>query len=114
MIEIPGVDPRMIANNLEPYIPTHPGEVVKDDIEYRGMTQRDLAARMGISYDILNGMLNAKRPVTSEYALMFEAALGLPAATLSELQASYDMLTAKRNRTLRAKLDKIRQSVAML
>jgi len=25
-----GVDPRMIANNLTPFEPTHPGEILKD------------------------------------------------------------------------------------
>jgi hypothetical protein len=36
MITIPGVDPKMIANNLEPAFPTHPGEILKEEIEYRG------------------------------------------------------------------------------
>lgn len=36
MIEIKGIDPKMIANNLEPFEPTHPGELLKDEIEYRG------------------------------------------------------------------------------
>ena len=29
MIKIDGVDPKMIANNLIPFEPTHPGEVLK-------------------------------------------------------------------------------------
>ena len=32
MIEIEGIDPKMIANNLEPFEPTHPGELLKDEI----------------------------------------------------------------------------------
>ena len=36
MITIQGVDPKMIANNIEPAFPTHPGEILKDEIEYRG------------------------------------------------------------------------------
>lgn len=34
----------MNANKLEPFIPTHPGEIIKDEIEYRGISQRALAA----------------------------------------------------------------------
>jgi plasmid maintenance system antidote protein VapI len=34
----------MIANNLTPYEPTHPGEVLKEEIEYRGISQRKLAS----------------------------------------------------------------------
>jgi len=33
----------MIANNLKPFQPTHPGEVLKDELEYRGISQRGLA-----------------------------------------------------------------------
>jgi len=29
MITIPGIAPDMIANNIEPAYPTHPGEVLK-------------------------------------------------------------------------------------
>jgi hypothetical protein len=39
MITIPGVTPNMIANNIEPAYPTHPGEVLKDEIKYRGISQ---------------------------------------------------------------------------
>lgn len=54
MITIPGVDPKMIANNLEPAFPTHPGEILKEEIEYRGISQRKLAEQMGIGYSVLN------------------------------------------------------------
>jgi hypothetical protein len=57
MIKIEGVDPNMIANNLIPFEPTHPGEIIKDEIEYRGLSQRKLAAQMGISYMLLNEIL---------------------------------------------------------
>ena len=33
MVHLEGVDDRMIANNLKPFYPTHPGEVLKDEIE---------------------------------------------------------------------------------
>jgi len=35
--------PEMIANNLKPYQPTHLGVVLKDELEYRGISQRGLA-----------------------------------------------------------------------
>ena len=85
MITIEGVDPRMIANNLTPSTPIHPGEILKDEIEYRGLSQRKLAARMGISPTLLNEILNGKRPVSTTYALLFEAALGIDAGPLVKL-----------------------------
>ena len=40
MITLKGKDPKMIANNLKPFKPTHPGEVLKDELESRGISQR--------------------------------------------------------------------------
>ena len=37
MITLQGIDPKMIANNLTPSNPIHPGELIKDEIEYRSL-----------------------------------------------------------------------------
>ena len=37
MIHVEGKDDRMVANNLEPHYLTHPGEVIKDELEFRGI-----------------------------------------------------------------------------
>lgn len=47
MIELKDVDPRMIANNLKPSEPVHPGLLLKEEIEFRGITQKVLAKQMG-------------------------------------------------------------------
>lgn len=114
MIELKGVDPQMIANNIDPFEPTHPGKLLKDEIEYRGMSQKRLAVEMGVSYTILNDMVNCKRPVSPQYALLFEAALGIPAHILAGLQSDYDMLVAKRNPTLMERIANIRKAAAVL
>lgn len=97
MITIKGVDPRMIANNITPHEPTHPGEILKEEIEYRGLSQRKLAAQMGVSHSVLNEVLNAKRPLTTEYALLIEAAMGIDACIFIRMQADYNLKTAKQN-----------------
>jgi addiction module HigA family antidote len=114
MVTLKGVDPRMIANNLTPYEPTHPGEVLKEEIEYRGVSQRRLAAQMGMSYSVLNEVLNAKRPVTTEYALLFEAALGVEADMWIKMQARYNMQVARKNIKLNKRLAEIRKAAAIL
>jgi hypothetical protein len=43
MITIPAVAPDMIANNIEPYEPTHPGELLKEKLECRGISQKKFA-----------------------------------------------------------------------
>lgn len=114
MITIKGVDPRMIANNLTPSEPTHPGEIIKDEIEYRGISQRKLAAQMGISHTLLNEILNAKRAVSVQYALLFEAALGIDAGIWIRMQARYDMQMAKSDKSFLQRLDNIRKMTAVL
>lgn len=104
----------MIANNIEPFIPTHPGEVLKDEIEYRGISQRKLASLMGVPYSQLNEILNAKRQLTVEYALLIEAVLDLPAEPLVKMQARYNMITTKRTPSFIEKLKNVRKIAAAL
>ncbi|GHT33645.1 hypothetical protein AGMMS49574_19690 [Bacteroidia bacterium] len=114
MIQIEGVNPRMIANNLTPYRPIHPGEILKDEIEYRGISQRKLAAQMGVAYSVLNEILNAKRPVTTEYALFFEASLGMDAEPLIKMQADYNLQIIRQDTTFAQCLLDIRKVSAVL
>ncbi|MDR1526220.1 MAG: HigA family addiction module antidote protein [Dysgonamonadaceae bacterium] len=114
MITIPGIAPNMIANNLEPAYPTHPGEVLKDEIEYRGISQRKLAAQMDVPYTQLNEVLNAKRPLNTEFALLIEAVLDLPAEPLLKMQARYNIIVAKRNGNFIEKLNRVRKVAAVL
>lgn len=114
MIEIKGIDPKMIANNLTPSNPVHPGEMIKAEIESRSITQKKLAVQTGISYTVLNEVLNCKRPVSTEYALLFEAALGIEAGIWIKAQADYDIITAKSNKTFAQRLESIRKIAAML
>ena len=114
MIKIEGVDPKMIANNLTPSELIHPGEILKDEIEYRGILQRKLAAQMGISPTLLNEILNGKRAVSAEYALLFEAALGIDAEPLIKLQVDYNIQVAKSDKSFLERLANIRKIAAVL
>jgi addiction module HigA family antidote len=113
MTTLEGVNPQMIANNLKPYQPTHPGEVLKDELEYRGISQRGLAKEIGISYSAFNEMLNGKRSLSPELAMMMEAALGVDAAPLLAMQNEYDMLMAERDDSFMEKLKQIRRIAAI-
>ncbi len=94
--------------------PTHPSEVLKDEIEYRGITLRKLAESMGLAYSVVNEILNARRPLTAKTALMFEAALGKPADSLMYLQSKYNMQTARSDKSLSDLLKSIRKIAAVL
>ena len=114
MITIKGIDSRMIANNLIPYEPTHPGEILKDEIEYRAISQRRLAIQMEISYNILNDILNCRRPLSANTAMLFEAALGIKAEMLMRMQLKYNMQVASQDKTFAERLAKIRKYAAVL
>ena len=113
MTTLEGVNPQMIANNLRSFQPTHPGEVLKDELEFRGVSQRSLAREMGVSYSVLNEVLNGKRALNTELAMMMEAALGVDAAPLLAMQNEYDMLMAERNELFMEKLRQIRRVAAV-
>lgn len=113
MVTVKDKDPMMIANNLKPFKPTHPGEVLKDELEFRGLSQRGLASKMGISYSVLNEVLNGKRALNTELAMMMEAALGVDAAPLLAMQNEYDMLMAERNTSFMEKLKNLRRIAAV-
>ena len=38
----------MITNKLVPFIATHPGEVIKDEIEARNISQQTFASLLGV------------------------------------------------------------------
>lgn len=65
--------------DLEPFEPTHPGELLGDELEARGLTQRKFAETIGISCSVLNEVIKGKRPVTPELAFKIEAATGTKA-----------------------------------
>jgi len=101
------------ANDLTSSLLIHPGEMIKDEIMARGMTQKELARQMGVSYTVFNEILNGKRPVTTEYAMLLEAALGTDARIWIGLQADYNMQNAKQNKSFMKRLKDIRKIAAV-
>ena len=113
-IKLEGISSDMIANNLTPSNLIHPGEMIKDEIEYRGISQKALAAEIGVPASVLNEVLNGKRAVTTEYALLLEAALGIEADLWLKLQSDHNKQKAKSDTSFVARLEKIRQVAAFL
>lgn len=91
----------------------HPGELLKEEVECREMTQTKLAARMGISYKMLNDLLNCRRPLTTPTALLFEAALGISAGLLMRMQLDYNMLQTHNDKSFMERLNQIRKYAAV-
>lgn len=104
----------MIANNLTPFEPTHPGELIKDELEACNITQAKLAESIGVKPSLLNEIIKGKRGVNTEMALLIEAALNIPADLLLNLQADYNMQITKSNDSFMKRLSAVRNIAAVL
>ena len=99
----------MMGNELRPYMPTHPGEVLKDELQARGISQKKFSSLAGISYTMMNEILNGKCPVSADMSLLLEAALGIDAAIWNKMQSRYNLEMARRDTSFISKLESIRQ-----
>ncbi len=102
-----------LANDLTSSLLIHPGEMIKDELMARGITQKELALQMGVSYTVFNEILNGKRPVTTEYAMLLEAALGTDANIWLGLQNSYNMQKMRQDKSFLKRLENIRKIAAV-
>ncbi|MDR0692219.1 MAG: HigA family addiction module antidote protein [Prevotellaceae bacterium] len=96
------------------YKPTHPGELLKEEIECRGISQRKIAVQMGMSYTAFNDILNERRSLSATSAMMFEAALGVKADMLMRMQTKYNLQVASQDKSFTKRLAQIRQTAAIL
>ncbi len=91
---------------------THPGDVLKEELETRGISQKKFSELLSIPYTQLNEILNGKRAVTTDFALMVEAALGINPELLINMQSRYNMSVARQKKTLVARLLDIKRACA--
>jgi len=73
----------------------HPGVYIKEEMEERGWSQRDLAFILGCSEQAINPILNGKRGISSEMAKAFGEAFDVPAEFFANLQQAYDLSQAR-------------------
>lgn len=104
----------MVANNITPFEPTHPGELIRDELDARSLSQAKLANQIGVSASLLNEVINGKRAVNTELSLLLEAALGIDAELFLKLQSAYNMQVAKSDATFMTRLANIRKIAAVL
>ena len=81
----------MNKDNITPFVATHPGEMIKDELRERKLTQKQLALETGIKPSVLSETINGKRPVSKNVALALEQTLGIPADIWMNLQTQYDL-----------------------
>ena len=92
----------------------HPGEVVKEELQARNLTQKHFAEVTGVPYTMLNDILNARRPVSTDFALTIEAAIGINAEMLVNMQSRYNMQIARKDQGRIKQLNELRKICASL
>lgn len=75
--------------------PTHPGEMLLEEfLKPLGLTQTELAERLGVSYPRVNELVHGKRDMTPDTALRLERLLGVEAQFWLNLQLAWDLYHA--------------------
>ena len=76
--------------NATPWIAIHPGTILKYEIEERGMSQKNLADKIGMRPSHLNEIIKGKRAITIAVADKIEDVLGIPSVSLVNMQNQYE------------------------
>jgi len=71
--------------------PTHPSEILVDQLTFRQLSNQQFADKMEMDIDFINQFLKAKKPVTPEMALKIETILGIEAGFWLRMQSNYEM-----------------------
>jgi len=78
-----------------PFAATHPGSLLKDELEAREIKQKDFANEIGVLPSFLNEVIKGKRPVTADLAILLEKTLEIPAGYWMNFQAQYEIDRAR-------------------
>jgi len=82
-----------------PANPFHPGEILLEEfLDPQGMTQTAFAEKVGWTRQRLNEFIKGRRGVTADAALDLAEALGTSAKLWMNLQATFDLDRAAKNR----------------
>jgi addiction module HigA family antidote len=96
-----------ISNQYTPELVSLPGETLLEILEDRGISQAELADRMGRPKKTINEIIKGKAAITHETALQLEKVLGIPASFWNNLERNYrdHLARRKERRELKHHLD---------
>jgi addiction module HigA family antidote len=88
--------------------PIHPGEIIKEDIlPSVGLSVTGAAKALGVSRQMLHGILAGRKPLSSVMCLRVARLFGGSAEVWMRLQASYDLKKSEQNK-------KVMESIARI
>ena len=73
---------------------THPGSMLANELQHRGITQKEMAEKTGISPSEINKVIQEKKPVTPEFAYKVGKYLKIAPEYIMRIQYRYDSRVA--------------------
>lgn len=104
----------MSTQKLNPFYAIHPGEILKEEFQFRGLSQKKVSELIDVPYTMLNEILNCKRKLNTDVALRVEAAFGINADMLVDIQSRYNLQVAREDSTYCKHLEAIRNICATI
>jgi addiction module HigA family antidote len=77
--------------------PIHPGEHLKEFLEELCLSQNAFALSIGVSAMRISHVINGKRPITAELAVLFGKAFSQTPQFWMNLQNNYDLKRAEKS-----------------
>ncbi|MBP2028126.1 addiction module HigA family antidote [Acetoanaerobium pronyense] len=65
------------------------GATIREQIENRGMKQKEFALRMGLSENHISRLINGQVELTQDVALRLESVLGIPVSFWNNMEVIY-------------------------
>lgn len=88
-----------MLSNTNIIIAIPPGEYLIEEIEERGITQKELARRMGRPLNAINEIIKGKKVITAQTALQLEEVMPeIPAKFWLNLESDYQLTKAVINK----------------
>lgn len=82
----------MIENRMPP---THAGEILREELEFLGLSANKFAALIGVPTNLVTQILNKQRGVTADTALRLGKFFGTSPEIWLDLQSKYDLKIAR-------------------
>ena len=93
--------PLKLIYTYEPDFVTPPGVILEEKLEELGMSQAELAERIGRTKKTVNEIIKAKAPLLPETAIQLERVLGIPARFWTNAEANYRQWVARQEEARR-------------
>ena len=95
------------VNEYMPDYAVHPGEVLEEYLDSYSMTQKELAASLGLTQKAVNEIIKGKAPIRPELSLKLERVFSRPSHFWNNLEQQYqeDLVRLNEQERLKSHLD---------